>query len=145
MTEDWRKRLDSTLDAVAQARIQTAADAKGVGKRRAGFLRRWKAALAAAVEPALTDAGEPWLKRGLESSLAVSGSPPSATLSVTIDPLGACTLQFTGYPDRLRVGVFRTFGRAGVAREQVGDHDISEITRERVQGYIDDFMRRLIA
>ena len=145
MTEEWRKRLDATLDRIAQARIHTAADAKGVGKRRAAFLRQWKAALGAAIELALTEAGEPWLLRGLESSLAVSGSPPSATLSVTIDPLGACTLQFACDPDRLRVGVFRTFGRAGVAREQVGDHDIGEISRERVQGYIDDFMRRLIA
>jgi hypothetical protein len=45
----------------------------------------------------------------------------------------------------MRVAVSRTFGRAGVAREQVGDHDVSEITRDRVQGYIDDFMRRLIS
>ena len=145
MTEDWRKRLDATLDAAVQARVQTAADAKGEGKRKAAFLRRWKAALGAAIEPALTEASEPWLLRGLESSLAVSGSPPSATLSVTIDPLEACTLQFTGDPDRLRVAVFRTFGRPDIAREQVGDHDISEITRERVQGYIHDFMRRLIS
>ena len=145
MAEDWRKRLDATLDAIALAHIQTAAEPKDVGKRRAGFLRRWKAALGAAMEPALTDAGEPWLSRGLESSLAVSESPPSATLSVTIDPLGTCTLQFTGDPDDLRVRVFRTFGRPGIAREQVGDHDINEITRDRVQGYIDDFMRRLIS
>jgi hypothetical protein len=144
MTEEWRKRLDATLDAIAQARIQAAADAKGAGKRRAAFLRQWKAALGAAIEPALTDAAEPWLLRGLESSLTVGERPPSATLSVTIEPLGACTLQFSGDPDRQRVAVSRTFGRAGVAREQVGDHDISEITRNRVQGYIDDFMRRLI-
>jgi len=35
----------------------------------------------AAIAPALTEAGEPWLHRGLESSLTVSESPPSATLS----------------------------------------------------------------
>jgi hypothetical protein len=144
MTEDWRKRLDATLDAIVQARLQKAAHAKDAGKRRAAFLRQWKAALRAAIEPALTEAGEPWLQRGLESSLTVSESPPSATLSVSIEPLGTCTLQFTGDPDRLRVAVSRTFGREGVASERVADHDISEITRARVQGYIDDFMRRLI-
>lgn len=145
MTEDWRKRLDATLDGIVQARIQTVADAQDAGKRRAAFLRRWRAALGAAVEPALAEAGKPWLQRGLESSLTVSESPRSATLSVTIEPLGACTLEFTGDPDDLRVRVSRTFGRAGVAKEQVGDHDISEITRHRVQGHIDDFMRRLIS
>jgi hypothetical protein len=145
MTEDWRKRLDATLDATVEARIRTAADANDAGKRRARFLRRWRAALGATVEPALTDAAEPWLQRGLEWSLTVSGSPRSATLSVTIDPLAACTVQFTGDPDRLRVAVFRTFGRPDIAREQVGDHDISEVTRERVEGYIHDFMRRLIS
>ena len=144
MTEEWRKRLYATLDAIVQARLQTAADAKDAGKRRAAFLRQWKAALRTAIEPALTEAGEPWLQRGLESSLTVSESPPSATLSVTIEPLGTCTLQFTGDPKRLRVVVSRTFGRADVPREQVADHDISEVTRDRVQGYIDDFMRRLI-
>ena len=133
MTEDWRKRLNATLDAIAQARIQTEADASDLGERRAEFLRRWKVALGAAMEPALTEGGEPWRRRSLESSLTVSESPPSATLSVTIDPLGDCTLQFTGDPDRLRVNVSRTFGRAGVAREQVGDHDISEITRDRTE------------
>jgi len=45
----------------------------------------------------------------------------------------------------MRVAVSRTFGRAGVAREQVGDHDISEITRDRVRTYVDDFLRRLIS
>jgi hypothetical protein len=145
MTEDWRKRLEATLDAIAQARIQTAADAKNFGKRRAAFLRQWKAALGAAIEPALTEAGEPWRQRGLESSLTVSESPRSATLSVTIEPLGACTLEFAGDSDRMRVAVSRTFGRVGVPREQIGDHDIGEITRDRVQGYIDDFMRRLIS
>ena len=145
MTEDWRKRLDATLDAVVQARIQTVADAKGAGKRRAAFLRRWEAVLGAVIEPALTEAGEPWLQRGLQSSLTVSESPRSATLSVTIEPLGACTLEFTGDADDLRVTVSRTFGRAGVAKEQVGDHDVSEITREQVQGYIHDFMRRVIS
>jgi hypothetical protein len=144
MTEDWRKRLDATLDAIVQARIQTAADAKDAGKRRAAFLRQWKTALGAPIEPALTEAGEPWLQRGLESALTVSESPPSATLAVTIDPLGTCTLQFAGDPGDLRVRVSRTFGREGVASEQVADHEISEITRDRVQGYIDDFMRRLI-
>jgi hypothetical protein len=144
MTEDWRKRLDATLDAIAQARIQAASDAKDMGKRRAQFLRRWKAALGSAIEPALTEAGEPWRQRGLESSLTVSESPRSATLSVTIEPLGACTLEFAGDSDRMRVAVSRTFGRIGVPREQVGDHDISEITKDRVQGHIDDFMRRLI-
>jgi hypothetical protein len=144
MTEDWRKRLDATLDGIVQARIQSVADAKDAGKRRAAFLRRWRTALGTAVEPALTKAGEPWRQRGLESSLTVSESPRIATLSVTIEPLGACTLEFAGDPDDLRVRVSRTFGRAGVAKEQVGDHDISEITRDRVQGYIDDFMRRLI-
>ena len=144
MTEEWRNRLDATLDAIVQARIQTAADAKDSGKRRATFLRRWKAAVRAAIEPALTEAGEPWLVRGLESSLTVSESPPSATLTVTIDPLGTCTLQFARDPGDLRVRVFRTFGLPNIAREQVGDHDISEITRDRVQGHIDDFMRRLI-
>ena len=145
MAEDWRKRLDATLDAIAQARIQAAADAKDIGKRRAEFLRRWKTALGAAIEPALTDAGEPWRKRGLEWSLTVSESPRSATLSVTIDPLGACTLEFAGDSDRMRVAVSRTFGRVGVPREQLGDHDIGEITRERVEGYIAAFMRRLIS
>ena len=145
MTEDWRKRLDATLDTIAQERIQTAADAKDAGKRRAAFMRRWRAALGATVEPALTDAGEPWLQRGLEWSLTVSGSPRSATLSVTIDRLGTCTLQFTGDPDRQRVVVSRTFGRPDIALERVGDHDVGEITRERVQGYIDDFMRSLIS
>jgi hypothetical protein len=77
MTEDWRKRLDATLDAIVQARLQTAADAKDAGKRRAAFLRRWKAALRAAIEPALTEAGEPWLQRGLESSLTVRVSAVS--------------------------------------------------------------------
>jgi hypothetical protein len=61
-----------------------------------------------------------------------------------MEPLGTCTLQFAGDPADLRVRVFRTFGRPDIAREQVGDHEISEITRDRVQGYIDDFMRRLI-
>jgi len=145
MAEDWRKRLDATLDAIAQARIQAAADAKDIGKRRAEFLRRWKTALGAAIEPALTDAGEPWRKRGLEWSLTVSESPRSATLSVTIEPLGACTLEFAGDSDRMRVAVSRTFGRVGVPREQLGDHDIGEITRERVEGYIAAFMRRLIS
>jgi hypothetical protein len=145
MTEDWRKRLDATLDAIAEARTRTAADANDAGKGRARFLRQWRAALGAVVEPALTEAGEPWRNRGLEWSLTVSGSPRSATLSLTIGPLEACTLQFTGDPDRLRVVVSRTFGRADIAREQVGDHDISEITKGRVQGYIDDFMRRLIS
>jgi hypothetical protein len=144
MTEDWRKRLEATLDGIVRERIQATADAKDAGKRRAAFLRRWRSALSAAIEPALTEAGEPWLQRGLESSLTVSESPRSATLSVTIEPLGACTLEFAGDPDDLRVRVSRTFGRAGVAKEQVGDHAISEITRDRVQGYIDDFMRRLI-
>ena len=145
MTEDWRKRLDATLDVMAEARIKAAADANDAGKRRARFLRQWRTALGAAVEPALTEAGEPWRNRGLEWSLTVSGSPRSATLSVAIDPLEACTLQFTGDPDRQRVVVSRTFGRPGIALEQVGDHDVSEITRQRVQGYIDDFMRRLIS
>jgi hypothetical protein len=145
MAEDWRKRLDATLDAIAQARIQAAADAKDIGKRRAEFLRRWKTALGAAIEPALTDAGEPWRQRGLESSLTVGESPPSATLSVTIEPLGACTLEFAGDSDRMRVAVSRTFGRVGVPREQLGDHDIGEITRERVEDYIAAFMRRLIS
>jgi hypothetical protein len=145
MAEDWRKRLDATLDAIAQARIQAAADAKDIGKRRAEFLRRWKTALGAAIEPALTDAGEPWRRRGLEWSLTVSESPRSATLSVTIEPLGACTLEFAGDSDRMRVAVSRTFGRVGVPREQLGDHDIGEITRERVEGYIAAFMRRLIS
>src|SRR5437773_3633159 len=88
MTEDWRQRLDATLDAIAQARIQVASDAKDVGKRRAAFLRRWKTALGSAIEPALTEAGEPWRQRGLEWSLTVSESPRSATLSVTIEPWG---------------------------------------------------------
>jgi len=145
MTEDWRKRLDATLDAVVETRTKTAADANDAGRRRARFLRQWRAALGATIEPALTGAGEPWLQRGLEWSLSVSGSPRSARLSVTIYPPEACTLQFTGDPDRQRVAVSRTFGRPGIAREQVGDHDISEITRDRVQGYIDDFMRRLIS
>jgi hypothetical protein len=145
MTEDWRKRLDATLDVMAEARIKTAADANDAGKRRARFLRQWRTALGAAVEPALTEAGEPWRTRGLEWSLTVSGSPRAATLSVAIDPLEACTLRFTGDPDRQRVVVARTFGRPGIALEQVGDHDVSEITRQRVQGYIDDFMRRLIS
>ena len=145
MTEDWRKRLEATLDAVVETRNKTAADANDAGKRRARFLRQWRAALGATIEPALTGAGEPWIQRGLEWSLTVSGSPRSATLSVSIDQLEACTLQFTGDPDRLRVAVFRTFGRPGIAREQVGDHDISEITSDRVQGHIDDFMRRLIS
>jgi hypothetical protein len=145
MTEDWRKRLDATLDAIAQARIQAAADAKDIGKRRAEFLRRWKTALSAAIEPVLTEAGEPWRQRGLEWSLTVSESPRSATLSVTIEPLGACTLEFAGDSDRMRVAVSRTFGRVGVPREQQGDHDIGEITKERVEGYIAAFMRRLIS
>src|SRR5438132_14350636 len=92
MTEDWRKRLDATLDAIAQARIQEAADANDIGKRRAEFLRRWKTALSAAIEPALTEAGEPWRQRALEWSLTVSESPRSATLSVTIEPLGGLHL-----------------------------------------------------
>ena len=92
MTEDWRKRLDATLDATVEARIRTAADANDAGKRRARFLRQWRAALGTTVEPALTDAAEPWLQRGLEWSLTVSGSPRSATLSVTIDPLEALHL-----------------------------------------------------
>ena len=145
MAEDWRKRLDATLDAIAQARIQAAADAKDIGKRRAEFLRRWKTALGEAIEPALTEAGEPWRQRGLEWSLTVSESPRSATLSVTIEPLGACTLEFAGDSDRMRVAVSRTFGRVGVPREQLGDHDIGEITRERVEGYTAAFMRRLIS
>ncbi len=145
MTEDWRKRLDATLDAIAQARIQAAADAKDIGKRRAEFVRRWKTALSAAIEPALTEAGEPWRQRGLEWSLTVSESPRSATLSVTIEPLGACTLEFAGDSERTRVAVSRTFGRVGVPREQLGDHDIGEITRERVEGYTAAFLRRLIA
>jgi len=57
MTEDWRERMDATLEAIAQARIQAAADAKDAGKRRAAFLRRWKTALGSAIEPALTEAG----------------------------------------------------------------------------------------
>jgi hypothetical protein len=145
MTEDWRKRLDATLDAIAEARLQPATDANDAGKRRARFLRQWRAALGAAVEPALTEAGEPWLQRGLEWSLTVSGSPRSATLSVTIAPSEACTLQFTGDPNDQRVRVFRTFGRPDIAREQMGDHDVGEITKDRVQGYIDDFMRRLVS
>jgi hypothetical protein len=145
MAEDWRKRLDATLDAIAQARIQAAADAKDIGKRRAEFLRRWKTALGEAIEPALTEAGEPWRQRGLEWSLTVSESPRSATLSVTIEPLGACTLEFAGDSELMRVAVSRTFGRVGVPREQLGDHDIGEITRERVEGYIAAFMRRLIS
>ena len=145
MTEDWRQRLDATLDAIAQARIQVASDAKDVGKRRAAFLRRWKTALGSAIEPPLTEAGEPWRQRGLEWSLTVSESPRSATLSVTIEPLGACTLQFAGDSDRMRVAVSRAFGRIGVPREQVGDHDISEITADRVRSYVEDFMRRLIS
>src|SRR6266542_1528578 len=88
MTENWRKRLDATLDAIVQARIQTAADVKDAGKRRAAFPRHWKTALGSAIEPALAEAGEPWRQRGLESSLTVSESPRSATLSVTIEPLG---------------------------------------------------------
>jgi hypothetical protein len=45
----------------------------------------------------------------------------------------------------MRVAVSRTFGRVGVPREQQGDHDIGEITKERVEGYIAAFMRRLIS
>ena len=43
MTEDWRERMDATLEAIAQARIQAAADAKDVGnegRRSCGDGRR---------------------------------------------------------------------------------------------------------